>query len=623
MRYYSIFRRLLLGMWALLFVVLAVPFFYFSYLLEKDLQRDAHDTAVSSLNSVEWVLSQHEFTGGLAELDAWTESYGAVTGQRVSYIVGDRLSADSDIAFADLGGTEPHSARPEVMQAIKDGISVKLRYSTTLRTNFIYAAKPTTSLRGVPIGVIRLAIPTSTFSTHLSRGRWALLGVFAVSLMIGGGLCLLVINPLMRNINDLAYTAQEIGAGNYHARMYEVRGRELRPLVSAINGMAHNIQAQLAALNERNSRLEALFAALHEGVVVIDLDGHVRAANPAAGRLFPALGGIKSQASSLTLMEATMLPSLQDAVDELRARLKAPAASTPDEAESANSLLALTLETETGAHLEAALTVFGDKSDGGILAVFRDISEKERLERLRRDFVANVSHELKTPLTSIKGYTEALLDMERNAKNGGESPRCSFLQTIAKNAEHMNKIVQGLLHLARAEHHSETASLEEVDLAQIMREAVYNKMLLAKERDLSLRLAESAMGDPVRVKALSEPLSEVFHNILDNALKYADAGTIIDVGLEKTAAEVIASVKNIGPVIPADRQERIFERFYRLDRDGNVHKSGSAGLGLAICKRTVMGFGGRIWVKSPAEHDPDRGAIFYVALRPGGEERKT
>ena len=267
--------------------------------------------------------------------------------------------------------------------------------------------------------------------------------------------------------------------------------------------------------------------------------------------------------------------------------------------------------------------MFGDKSDGGILAVFRDISEKERLERLRRDFVANVSHELKTPLTSIKGYTEALLDMERNAKNGGESPRCSFLQTIAKNAEHMNKIVQGLLHLARAEHHSETASLEEVDLAQIMREAVYNKMLLAKERDLSLRLAESAMGDPVRVKALSEPLSEVFHNILDNALKYADAGTIIDVGLEKTAAEVIASVKNIGPVIPADRQERIFERFYRLDRDGNVHKSGSAGLGLAICKRTVMGFGGRIWVKSPAEHNPEQGAVFYVALRRGDESRKS
>ena len=388
--------------------------------------------------------------------------------------------------------------------------------------------------------------------------------------------------------------------------------------------MAHNIQAQLAALNERNSRLEALFAALHEGVVVIDLDGHVRVANPAAGKLFPALSGIKSQTSPLTLMEATMLPALQDAVDELRARLKAYTAPISGEVEPADPLLALTLKTETGAHLEAALTLFGDKFDGGILAVFRDISEKERLERLRRDFVANVSHELKTPLTSIKGYTEALLDMERNAKNGAadESPRRSFLQTIAKNAEHMNKIVQGLLHLARAEHHSETASLEEVDLAQIMREAVYNKMLLAKERDLSLRLAEGAMGDPVRVKGLGEALSEVFHNLLDNALKYADAGTIIDVGLERTAAEVIASVKNIGPVIPADRQERIFERFYRLDRDGNVHKSGSAGLGLAICKRTIMGFGGRIWVNSPAEHNPEQGAIFYVALRAGGEERK-
>ena len=616
MRYYSIFRRLLLGMWALLFVVLAVPFCYFSYLLEKDLQQDAHDTAVRSLNSVEWVLSQREFRG-LAELDAWTEAYGQVTGERVSYIVGDRLAADSDISFADLGGTEVHSARPEIIEALKEGISVKLRYSTTLRKNFIYAAKPTTSLRGVPIGVIRLAIPTSVLSAHVSRGRWGLLGVFAVSLLVGGGLCLLVIKPLMRNINDMAGTAQEIGAGNYGARMYEVRGRELRPLVSAINGMAHNIQAQLATLNERNSRLEALFAALHEGVVVVDLDGHVRVANPAAGRLFPILAGSRGLTEPLTLMEATMLPDLQDAVDTLRTRAKAVDPASHYQIGQAEPLLTFKLETESGVHLEAALTVFGSRQDGGILAVFRDISEKERLERLRQDFVANVSHELKTPLTSIKGYTEALLDMERKSKASpeAENPRRTFLQTIAKNAEHMNKIVHSLLLLARAEHHSETASAETVDLAPLLREAVHNKTLPAKERDLTLRLAPDAEAGTAPVRALPEGLSEVFHNLLDNAVKYADAGTTIDIGLTQTAREVIVSFKNMGPIIPAAQQERIFERFYRLDRDGNSRKSGSAGLGLAICKRTILGLGGRIWVNSPAEHNPDRGAVFYVALR--------
>lgn len=619
MRYYSIFRRLLLGMWTLLFVVLAIPFCYFSYLLEKDLQQDAHDTAVRSLNSVEWVLSQHEFTGGLAELDAWTEAYGEVTGERVSYIVGDRLAADSDIAFRDLGGTEPHSARPEVMQAIKDGLSVKLRYSATLRKNFIYAAKPTSSLRGVPIGVIRLAIPTSVLSEHLSRGRWGLLVVFAISLMVGGGLCLLVIKPLMRNINDMANTAQEIGSGNYSARMYEVRGRELRPLVSAINTMAHNIQAQLAALNERNSRLEALFAALHEGVAVVDLDGHVRVANPAAGRLFPILAGSKGLTEPLTLMEATMLPALQDAVDTLCSRVKSPGFGPHYSSGREDPLLTLKLETEGGAHLEATLTVFGDKLDGGILAVFRDVSEKERLERLRRDFVANVSHELKTPLTSIKGYTEALLDMERKGEDSGqaETPRRSFLQTIAKNAEHMNKIVQGLLLLARAEHHSESASPEEVELTPLLREAVHNKTLLAGERGLTLRLSPSVEEDIAPVRGLADGLSEVFHNLLDNAVRYADSGTTIDIGLEQTSHEVIVSFKNMGPVIPVEQQERIFERFYRLDRDGNSRKSGSAGLGLAICKRTILGLGGRIWVNSPVERDPERGAVFYVALRRG------
>lgn len=635
MHYYSIFKRLLLGLWALLFVVLIIPFAYFSYTLEDDLRHDAHDMAVNDLNSVEWVLSQQKFSG-LAELDAWTEAYGEVTGQRISYIVGDRLAADSNIAFADLGATESHSARPEVMQAIREGLSVKLRYSTTVNKNFIYAAKPTTKLQGVPIGVIRLAIPTSSLSDHVSRGRWGLLGMFVASMLAGGVICWLMVKALMRNINGMAAAAQKIGAGNYNARMYEVRGRELRPLVTAINDMAHNIQGHLETLNERNSRLEALFAALHEGVVVVDFQGHVLAANPAAVKLFPAMANLGAEPASepLMLMEATMLPSLQDAVETLRAREQRPESGQNGPAPEQNSLtpgqtgladgatiptLSFSLQTESGAQLEAVLTVFGVRPGGGILAVFRDVSEKERLERLRRDFVANVSHELKTPLTSIKGYTEALLDMEKG--NGGDEkagpPRRQFLQTIARNAEHMNKIVQGLLLLARAEHHGETATLENVDVAPLLREAVRNKRLLAGERDLCLRLAARAEeAESVFVRGLADGLSEVFHNILDNALKYADNDTAIDVDLETTEEEAIIAIKNMGPAIPVDQQERIFERFYRLDRDGNLRKAGSAGLGLAICKRTVMGFGGRIWVESPVAGS-DKGVVFYVALRRG------
>ncbi len=621
MHYYSIYTRLLVGISALLFAVLAVPFVYFSYTLENDMQKDAHDIAINSLNSVEWVLSQQKFSGP-AELDAWTEAYAKVTGQRISYIVGDRLAADSYIAFTDLDDAESQSARPEVLQALREGLSVKVRYNRAEEKSIIYAAKPTRALKGVPKGVIRVAIPVSSLSAHVSRGRWGLLGMFALSMLLGSGLCLLIVGPLMRNINDMAATAQEIGAGNYDARMYEARGQELRPLVSAINFMAQNIQMQLAALDERNSRLEALFAALQEGVVVIGLDNHVLAANPAAVRMFPALAGLAERAEPLTLMEATMLPALQDGVDTLLARqahLESPQGIAPGPGKP----LMLNVESTTGLHLEALLTMFGDAGVGGILAVFRDVSEKERLERLRRDFVANVSHELKTPLTSIKGYAEALLDMEKSIGSSGQAaaPRKEFLQTIARNAEHMNKIVQGLLMLARAEHHGEIAALEDVDVAPLLREAVHNKLLLSKERDLSLRLSERAENaGPVPVRGLSDGLSEVLHNILDNALKYADSGTIIDIDLEVSDAEVIVGIKNLGPAIPVDQQERIFERFYRLDRDGNPHKSGSAGLGLAICKRTIMGFGGRIWVESPLKDNPQgKGAAFYVALRLGGE----
>jgi two-component system phosphate regulon sensor histidine kinase PhoR len=620
MRYYSLFKRLMWGMWILLFVVLVVPFCYFFYLLEKDLQQDALDTAVRSLNSLEWTLSQHEFTG-LAELNSWIEDYAQVTGQRVSYIVGDQLVADSNIAFDDLGEVESHSARPEVMQAIREGLSVRLRHSSVQDANFIYAAKLTSNLRGVSMGVLRVAIPTSLLSADVSKGRWSMLGVFAASLLVGGGLCILATRPLRRNIRDMSRVAKEIGGGNHSVRMYEVPARELRPLVGALNSMAHNIQIQQTFLNERSSRFEALFGALREGVVVLDLDGHVREANPAAGKLFPSLIARDSSAVSLTLMEATMLPSLQDAVDTLRARIRA-ARYKPD-GEQVEQLLPLQLETKAGKHLEAVFTVFGVESSGGILAVIRDVSEKERLERLRRDFVANVSHELKTPLTNVKGYTEALLDMERDNKDDadGKQQRQLFLQTIANNSERMNDIVQGLLSLARVEYHGESASLEDVDLVPLLREAVRNKELLVKERNLSVELSESAASANVQVWAQAEGLSEVLHNLLDNALKYADPGTTIDVGLKETASEVVISVKNTGPGIPASQRERIFERFYRLDQDASSRKLGSAGLGLAICKHIIMGFGGRIWVESLGESYPGRGVIFHVGLRRGSERQ--
>ena len=381
--------------------------------------------------------------------------------------------------------------------------------------------------------------------------------------------------------------------------------------------MAQNIETQLAALDERNSRLEALFEALHEGVVVMDMNGHVISANAAAERMFPTLSGRGEEDSPLTIMEAAMLPDLQDAVDELSAREGALEEASSPGCAPVRLSRELTLENDEGLKLDTALTIFGETASRGILAVFRDVSEKEHLERLRRDFVANVSHELKTPLTSIKGYAEALLDMEDKGETTekGSSPasdlaaqRRSFLDIIAKNAEHMNKIVQGLLKLASAEHHVEKAELKRVDIIPLLREAVQNKSILAKERGLLLR--EPEFSGPVSALALPDGLREVFHDLLDNALKYAYPGTSIDIDLKESASEASIGVKNVGPRIPEEQRERIFERFYRLDRDGNQRKSGSAGLGLAICKRTVMGYGGRIWVENL-----DQGVVFYVALR--------
>lgn len=586
----SLRKRLVLGTWLLLLMALAPPFVYFDRTIREDMLEEARKRATETLSSTQWVLSRHAPFDTGDGLEAWAVEYARHTGVRFTYIVDGKVMADSDVPAERVHLMDDHGGRPEVVAASKGGSGMEVRYSTTLRKDLVYAALRVEGIAGLPPGVIRVALPVSEVRDRIDSMETGLLWAFIFSLLASGGLGFLVTRPFLGGIESMARAAQAIGQGDYGRRIRDIPGRELRPLAHAINGMAHNIERHLAVLEEQKGRLEAVFNGMREGVMVLDAEGRITTINRALTIMFE---GIVSKIGR-TPLEATMKPELQRAVDDLRAK---------DTTEGR----AIMLELSDGRAFEVNLVPFFDEAGRCMVLVFHDVSEREKLERIRRDFVANVSHELKTPLTSIKGYAETLL----------ESPPASceqagaFMRTILKNANHMTKMVNSLLVLARSEHKGEKRVLAEVDAAEVLRQTLREFQPVAQRKAIEL---VCEVEGAVTVMADRDGLGEVFRNLLDNAMKYSPEGTRVSVSARPGAGVATFCFRDEGPGIPEHSKERIFERFYRIEREGDTSKEGSAGLGLAICRRIVRSHGGEIWVESPLDAATRRGAAFFITL---------
>ncbi|MBU4244328.1 MAG: PAS domain-containing sensor histidine kinase, partial [Proteobacteria bacterium] len=240
-----------------------------------------------------------------------------------------------------------------------------------------------------------------------------------------------------------------------------------------------------------------------------------------------------------------------------------------------------------------------------VILVFYDITEMKRSEKGLKDFVANASHQLRTPLTSIKGYSETLLDNPPATPEGGRQ----FLEIILKNADHMDKVISSMLALARSEQVGEALALAPVSGRESMDRAVADVTPWAGERNITLRsrTPESEM----LVMAEPDGLLHVFHNLLNNAVKYSPEGGVITVSAEDDGESIVFCVEDQGPGISREHSIKVFERFYRVD-ENTIDGSGSSGLGLAICRRIVRNFDGEIWHDGYGEDI--RGARFCFRL---------
>jgi two-component system phosphate regulon sensor histidine kinase PhoR len=585
--------RLLLAFWGVIFLALLLPSLYYRQTLSRDIEADTRSNAIRQLNLVYWLLYQEAPFQSAASLQEWCKAFGKHLGTRITYVAADgTVIADSQVPYSRVPGMDNHANRPEIIQAYKEDLGTSSRYSTTLGKHLIYSARRTNGQGVIPSGVIRVAVPFSEVKRRLDNLGKNFVLTIVVTLVATIFLSYILLRQLEIPIRRMIRAAQAVGGGNYSERIRRYPGKEFSPLAQAINQMAESIENQIKTITEQKQQLEAILNGMTEGVMVLDSRGKIKTTNEALGKIIPDLSTSRGRRP----LEVIRSHELQKACDQI---------ISPDYGRKSQPLR-LEIFLDMGRVFDLNIVQFGDREEGiGAIVVFHDISELKRLEKVRRDFVANVSHELRTPLTSIKGYAETLLTEGKVSSDSADG----FLEIILKHSNHMSKMVDDLLQLARLEAREQPPESVSVNAVDSLTSAWKACASLAGEKDM--KLENLLPEDGILVRADGEQLEQVFRNLLENAVKYGPPGGSVTVSSDLEQGSSTFQVRDEGPGIPIQDQPRIFERFYRVEKNRTNYK-GSTGLGLAICRHIIQNHGGKIWLESPPQGKPTGSAFFFT-----------
>ena len=500
--------------------------------------------------------------------------------------VSDRVTRDSHISPANLPQVDNHGDRPEILEAHAKGTGVAVRRSNTLGLEAVYAA-----VALADGGTVRVAVPVAdirnSFQTEFASVIPVVIGVTAFCLLLS----VLIATHVRGVMNDMAEMVASIAQTKGQRRLHTVSWREFLPLAYAVNHMADNIEEHVHNVDDRQSQLETILESMSEGVLVLGPSGNIRRWNKALVALFPHIAAVEGKA----LIEGLPIPALQQRVDELLRKRAADNAAPAADSEAVH------FQLPVGRFLTANLASPGRRTDAlGVVIVVSDVTEIMRLERVRRDFVSNVSHELRTPLTAVAGYAETLMlsdDLQTEYRN--------FAGIIHKHAAVLSGIINDLLELARLEDVREAVTLRPTDAGEILGEILENFREIAEAKKLSF---ETTLAD-TPVLADAPLLARVFGNLLENACRYSPLGGAVRILSKREGQEVTFIVSDNGPGIPKEALPRIFERFYQVKKERN---SGTAGIGLAVCKHIIERHRGRIWAESPYK-DASAAILFTLA----------
>lgn len=511
--------------------------------------------------------------------------------------IGKTLSAR--ISITDLDGTLQYdtdgSVRPEedshqdVLQQIIEKNKNKQRIYYE-RNDEMYYYGASLKRDGERVGFVVLSTPVE--SLHMVNQQiWGLLiaslgAALVVILLLG----VRITAQYTRPIESATKVAMELAKGNYKARTYEEHVDETGMLSQSINVLARNLQDMTKAQEMQQDRLSTLIENMGSGLILIDGRGYVNLINRAYKETFHVEHSDYLYRLYYEALEHKEVVELVEEIFMTEVRVR--------------KQLVLPLKIERR-HFEVyGAPIIGTNDEWkGIVLVFHDITELKKLEQMRKDFVANVSHELKTPITSIKGFSETLLDGAMNDKETLEY----FLSIILKESERLQSLIEDLLDLSKIERQGFKLNMDYVDIHELLEDILIILGAKAKEKEIDLELLKAKrdlfiFGDNPRVK-------QIFINLINNALAYTPSGGRVSVTVRDAGDKVEITVSDTGIGMDEEEIPRIFERFYRVDK-ARSRNSGGTGLGLAIVKHLVEAHHGSIRVESKV----NSGTAFKVKL---------
>jgi two-component system, OmpR family, phosphate regulon sensor histidine kinase PhoR len=594
----KLFWKLGLTYLVLLIGVLFAVDLYSARVVHRDDVRAADDK-LSSLLSV--AVAEPPPIANRAELEAWTRALGK-SGARVTVI------ASGHVVLADSESTTPslpsESAGPEIQQALSTGSGNSVRYSSSVGRELIFRAVRYDPPGGRPV-VIRMALPLVAAEFPLAQLRRSL-AIASIAILLVGIVASLVFSRMLASrVDQLKDFSRRVARGDFRPLRFSGPRDELAELADALNETAQRLEGTIRSLSGERNRSSAILRSMVEGVAVIDAQERLVFMNRAFAEIL-TLDAERSEGRPIIeiLRNSELIGLIRKALrgeEGLETNIAMGFVQQRSFAVTAAPVKALALDT-AGKIPPPGRTVEITEPSGAVV-VLHDVTDVRRLERVRQDFVANVSHEFKTPLTAIQGFAETLL------AGALEDPRNNrrFLEIIREHASRLARLTDDLLKLARIEAGKLEVQFSPVTVADLVDGCTETALLKAERKQIAMSIDVPSTFPAVRGDAAL--LHEVLQNLIDNAIQYTPSGGRVHVGAATSGREAVITVEDTGIGIPLADQERIFERFYRVDA-ARSREAGGTGLGLSIARHIVEAHGGRISVES----EVGGGSRFSVSL---------
>jgi two-component system, OmpR family, phosphate regulon sensor histidine kinase PhoR len=562
----SYFRRLFLLYAGILLAALVVSEIYITSVV-----RENHIDELRKTLSTQIDIISDRIVFGKEHIDGLCVELRKKTGARVTVILPDgKVTGDSDSSSVDM---ENHLQRTEIAQARIYGSGSLIRHSDTVNTDFMYFAKKIMN-NSETAGFIRLAVPLTDIDKAVGSLRINISIILVVALLMMWLFVLFQTEQLRGLIVRLRELSSSLAGGEIDKRILMDKGGEFGEIASNLVAMSDRLRGLLSRSEEERNRLNVILKSIPDPLLIIDTKGNILLSNAAADSFFS-----DGPVTGRHYMEVVRSNSFSELVEHSR-----------NTGESGSDKIRI--ETPLERHFNALVSPFlYNESDlAGFVIIFHDITKIEKLEQIRKDFVANISHEIRTPITAIKGFSDTLLDGAINDRENA----VRFLEAIRQNSERINNLVNDLLTLSQIELGVTCLSKTTVDIGETLDQIV--SILGKKAENKNLTLETVVNEDLQQVEADRDKLIQIFTNLVDNAIKFTESGGV-RFGSAVENGMPYLFVEDTGIGVPPKHLPRLGERFYRVD-SARSRKMGGTGLGLAIVKHLVKAHGWDMKIES-------------------------